>query len=58
MYGDDIGVIQRGDDLRLTLEALEPDRIVSDLGWQELQRDLALEASILRQVYVPHSAMP
>ncbi len=56
--GDDVGVIPRGDDLGLPLEALESVAVGSDFAWEELQSDLAFEASILREVHVAHPAMP
>ena len=58
VHRHDIGVIQCGNDLRLALEALEPDRVGCDLAWEELQSDLAFEASIFREVHVAHPAMP
>jgi hypothetical protein len=51
-------MIQRGDDLGLPLEALEPVAVGRDLAGEELQRDLAFEARILREEHVPHPAMP
>jgi hypothetical protein len=43
MDGDDVGMIQRGDDLGLPLEALEPAAVGSDVAREELQSDLAFE---------------
>ena len=55
--GDDIGMIQCGDDLRFTLEAFEPSWIAGDFAGEELQSHLTFEAAILREVDIAHSAM-
>src|SRR5688572_25754887 len=49
-------VIQAGNRARLALEALDGLRISAGLVGQELDRDLAAEASIFSLVHHPHAA--
>ncbi len=52
----DSGMVQRRGGTRLALEALERRSVLSKLGGQELQRDAAAEARVLRFVHDAHPA--
>ena len=54
--GDDIGMIQRGDGARFEFEALAAHGIVSHVRRQDLQGDVASEASVAGAVYFTHAA--
>jgi hypothetical protein len=41
---DDVWVVQRCDGSRYTVEAFEAARIVGNVGWQHLERDVAPES--------------
>ena len=51
----DSRMVQRGGGTRLALETLERRRVLGQLGGQELQRDAAAEARVLRLVHDAHS---
>ncbi len=53
--GDDVGMIQRRSSLCFLNKAAHPRLISSDIGRQNLQRHLAIEVSVLRQIYLSHS---
>jgi hypothetical protein len=52
----DVRVIQAGQQLRFTLESSQPLGIVGIDVWQDLQRDVATQASIVRTVDLAHAA--
>ena len=52
----DAGMVQRRGGARLALEALERRSVLGELGGQELQRDAAAEARVLRLVDDAHPA--
>ena len=43
----DVGVVERGDRLRLALEALAPLLVLGEAGGEDLDRDAAVEARVL-----------
>jgi len=53
---DDVGVIERCDGLRLALEAGETLAVVGEVRRQRLDRHLALEARVAREVNLAHPA--
>jgi hypothetical protein len=53
---DDVGVVDRGGQLRLAQEAVTERCILGEAGSQELQRNLPLEPQILGQVDDAHAA--
>jgi hypothetical protein len=56
--GEDVGVVQGGDGLGLTLEATEAVGIGRDLGTEDLEGHLPLQAGIPGAVDLPHSSRP
>ena len=54
--GRDLRVIQRGEDLRLTLEAREAVGVLAERGRQDFQRDVATERHIARAIHLAHPA--
>ena len=56
--GADIGVVQRGGGFGLLQEALLGRLVPRQVGREELDRHLALEAGVMRQVDDPHAATP
>ena len=54
--GGDVGVVERGEDLRLALETSEPLGIARHIGGQHLDRHLAVELGVGRPVDLAHSA--
>ncbi len=55
-YRRDVRVVQPGGGAGLLLEAGQPLRVGSELGWQHLDRDLALQPSVLGQPNLAHPA--
>ena len=53
---DDVRVVERGDDLGLALEALQPLGIFGHVGGQHLQCDAALQAGVLCDIDLTHAA--
>ena len=56
VHGDDTGVVERGERLRFTLEALEPLLARSHLGRQHLDSHLTPELGVLGTVDLAHTA--
>src|SRR5678815_4895037 len=56
--GRDVRVIERGRGARLDEEALAAYAVVGELGGQQLERDVAIEARIVRQEDFAHAAAP
>ena len=56
--GQDIGMVQCGRGLGFLLEATHAIGIVGETGWEDLDRDLTLEAGIQRAVHLTHAACP
>jgi hypothetical protein len=56
--GGDIGMIERREDLCLTLEAREAIRIEREGLRQDLQRDVAIQFRIARAIDLTHAAGP
>jgi hypothetical protein len=54
--GDDVGVIERGRQLRLTQEALAEARVGSQLRRHQFERHAPLQPQVLREVDDPHPA--
>jgi hypothetical protein len=54
--GADVLMIERGEDLRFSLEASEPFDIEYELRWEYLQSDVAIEFRIARPIHLTHSA--
>src|SRR5882672_2615354 len=52
----DVGMIERGEGLRLALEAGEPVRVRGDVVGQRLDRDPAVEPGVASEVDDPHAA--
>ena len=52
----DAGVAERGDRLRLALEALDLLRVERHLRGQDLERHAPVEARVERQVHLAHAA--
>ena len=58
MDGGDVRVVQRGQELRLALEALLSLFTFKEIFRQYLDRDVPIEAQILRPVDLAHSTRP
>ena len=56
VHGEDVGVTERGRDLDLAREALEPDRR-SELGSQHLDGDLAVVLEVLGEMDRGHAPL-
>ena len=56
MNDRDVGMVQRGQDLGLTLEASEAIDIVREGRGQDLDRDVAVQFRVARAKYLPHPA--
>jgi hypothetical protein len=54
--GRNVGMIQRREDLGLTLKSNEALRITRDRLWQNLDCDFAFQATVVCPVDFPHSA--
>ena len=52
----DVRVVERGRGARLLLEPLDAERVAREVGWQDLQRDLAPEAHLGREPHLAHAA--
>src|SRR5438067_546640 len=57
MNGDDVGMIQGGSGLGLLDKALHSIRVSSNVSGQHLQRNLAIEFGVLRQIHLAHPAL-
>ena len=55
-HADDVGVLQRRGRLRLAPEALDEAGVLGEPPVQQLERDLAVELLVLRQIHVRHAA--
>ena len=53
----DVGMVEAGENLRLSLEAGQAIRIGSERLWKHLQRDLAVELRVSGLVDLPHPAL-
>ena len=51
----DVGVIERGQKLRLASESRHSLRVMCECLWQNLQRDVALQPSVACAVDLSHS---
>jgi len=51
-----VGVIQRGQDLRFTLKPRHPFGVTRERFWQDFRRDIAPELGIPGTIYFAHSA--
>ena len=56
MDGQDVGMVQGGSGLGFLLETTQTIAIVAEIGWEDLDRDRAIEASVARAVDLAHSA--
>ena len=54
--GDDVGVIERGERLRLASKAVEPLPIACDVGGKHLDGDVAPEPRVARTIDLAHAA--
>ena len=54
----DVGVVQRGEDPGLSLEARQPVRVGGERLGQHLQRDVAVELRVAGAVHLAHAAGP
>jgi hypothetical protein len=54
VHGNDVGVAQGGDGAGLDLESLPACRIRGDLGRQDLERDIAVQAGIVGTINLTH----
>jgi len=54
--GDDVGVVERGRGAGFLGEAEDALGVLDELGGQQLQSDLAVEASVLSEVDFAHAA--
>ena len=55
---DDVGVHQAGGGQRLAAEARDERRVVGQMLGQQLDRDVALEPAVEREVHGRHAADP
>ena len=53
--GDDVGMVESGEGLGLTLETGQPLGVGGQLGRQHLERHLAVQGRILGPVDLPHT---
>ena len=56
IYGEDVGMVERGCGLGLLLEASQPVGIPGNIRRQDLDRDFALQGRIAGAVDLAHSA--
>jgi hypothetical protein len=56
VQGADVRVIQRGDGSRLALEALLQVRRISQMGWQHLDRDHAIQSGVPGPIDLAHAS--
>jgi catechol 2,3-dioxygenase-like lactoylglutathione lyase family enzyme len=56
VQGDDVGVLEAGDDGRLPFEAGPSLRVVRDLGRQHLDRHVSSQAAVVAAIDVTHPA--
>ena len=54
----DVGMVERGECLRLTLESRQPLRVTREDVGKDLQRDVATEFRITGTVHLAHSSRP
>ena len=52
------GMVDRGRGESFPPEALPSERVLGDLRWEELERDLALELEVMGQVDNTHPTLP
>ena len=52
---DDVGMVERGDPLRLGAETLHVVRIARQHGWQHFDGDLALELHVEAAIDLGHA---
>ena len=55
--GADVGMVERGQDLRLALESRQTIRIFSERLWQHLQRHVPVEGRVPRPEHFSHAAL-
>ena len=58
MNGDDVRMIEGGSRLGFLLKASQPIRVRSEFCGQQLERDLAFQTSVFRQINLTHPARP
>ena len=58
MDGQDIGMVQGGSRLGFLLETTQTISVVGETGWEDFDRDPAIEAGIERAVHLTHAARP
>ena len=58
MDGQDVGMVQGGSRLGFPLEATQAISIVGETGWEDFDRDPAIEAGIECAVHLTHAACP
>ena len=51
-------MVQGGSRLGFLLEAMQTIAIVGETGWEDFDRDRAIEARITRAVHLTHAACP
>ena len=51
-------MVQGGSRLSLLLETTQTVRIVGEIGWEDLDRNRAIEAGIERAINLAHAACP
>ena len=52
----DVGMIQRGQELRLTLEPREAIGIAGEQVWEDLDRDVAIQLLVAGAIHLSHPA--
>jgi hypothetical protein len=52
----DVGMIESGGGAGLTFESRNPDRILTERVWQNLNRNLAPQLLVLRAIHLSHAA--
>ena len=52
----DVAVIERRQNFRFALETCEPIGVGDELLWQHLERDVALQARVVRAIDLAHAA--
>jgi hypothetical protein len=58
MDGQDVWMVQRGSRAGFLLETTQTIAVDSDTGWENLDRDSAIEACIERLIHLAHAACP
>ena len=55
--GRDVGMVERGQHLRLALEALQPLFVTGESFGKDFDRDLALQLGVISAIHLPHAAL-